>query len=75
MLVKTYTREIRRLFTKDEVASLLRDAHNYCKANLKVTYHPIGKKRPRNVLAIPRDEYQRCIKDYIMKKIEERLPR
>jgi hypothetical protein len=73
--VKTYTREVRRLFTKDEVASLLKEAHNYCKANLKVTYHTIGRKRPRNVLTVPREQYQACIRDYIAKKIQERLPK
>jgi hypothetical protein len=74
-MVKTYTREIRRLFTKDEVATLLKEAHNFCKVNLKPTYHAIGQRRKRNVISVPRDQYQTCIRDYIEKKIQERLPK
>ena len=73
MPVKTYTREVIRLFTKDELAQLLKEAHDHCKATVKPTYHHVGRKRPRALIARPRDAYQQCIKQYINQKIQEKL--
>jgi hypothetical protein len=72
---KTYSREVMRLFTKDEVAGLLKEAHAHCKAQIKVSYHGIGRTRRRNVITRPASEYQSCIKEYINKKIQERIPK
>jgi len=70
---KTYTREVAHLFTRDELSSLLKEAHAQCKANVKRSYHSIGRNRRRNVISRPASEYQSCIKEYINKKIQERL--
>jgi len=72
---KTYTREVMRLFTKDEVGGLLKEAHAHCKAQVKLSYHAIGRSRRRNVVSRPASEYQSCIKEYINKRIQERIPK
>ena len=71
---KTYTREVMRLFTKDEVADLLKQAHAHCKSQVKISYHTIGKNRKRNVIARPSGEYQSCIRNYINQEIQKRIP-
>jgi len=70
---KEYIRVVEHPFTKEEMANLLKEAHNFCKANVKKVYHPIGVRRKRNVYTAPRDQYQACIRDYINKKIQERV--
>jgi len=70
---KTYTREVITLFTKDELAQLLREAHEYCKREVKPTYHHVGKTRKRAIIARPRGAYQDCIKRYINQKIQEKI--
>ena len=72
MPTKTYTRSVITLFTKDEIASLLREAHNACKTKIKPTYHKIGK-RGRPIIARSRDQYVNCIKEYINSKVAERV--
>jgi len=72
---KTYTREVIRLFTKDEVANLLKQAHSHCKSQVKMSYHSIGRNRKRNVIARPSAEYQSCIREYINQEIQKRIPK
>ncbi len=69
---RTYTRTVYTLFTREEMAELLREAHEHCKSEIKVSYHYVGKKRKRPVIARNREGYLRCIKDYINKKVKER---
>ena len=73
MPIKEYKREVLTLFTKDELAQLLKEAHEHCKREVKPTYHHVGKKRKRAIIARPRGAYQDCIKRYINQKIQERL--
>jgi len=73
MPTKTYTREVTTLFTKEEIAQLLKEAHEHCKREVKPTWHQIGKTRKRGILARPRRQYQECIKRYINQKIKERI--
>jgi len=73
-ITKTYTREVQKLFNRDEIANLLKQAHAYCKANVKMSYHSIGRNRKRNVISRPAGEYQNCVKNYIMQEIQKRAP-
>ena len=73
MPTKTYTRTITTLFTREEMANLLKEAHNVCKTKVKPTYHKIGRSRPRSVVFRSRAEYLSCIKDYINSKVMERV--
>ena len=73
MPTKTYTRQVVTLFTREEMANLLKEAHNYCKSKVKPTYHKIGHTRPRSVVYRNRSEYLACIKDYINQKVQERV--
>ncbi len=72
MPVKTYTVHRVTIFTADELHSLLKEAHEYCKSAVKPKPHRIGK-RGRLVITRPRAEYQACIRNYIEKKIQERI--
>jgi len=70
---KTYTREVIRLFTREELAELLKRAHEHCKATVGLTYHSIGKARKRNVVMRPATAYRECIKDFINKAVQDKL--
>jgi len=72
MPVKTYTREVETLFSKDEMSALFKEAHSYCKNAVAPKPHRIGK-RGRLVIYRPRSEYLNCIKNYIQKKVDERV--
>jgi hypothetical protein len=73
MPAKTYTRQVLTLFTREEMASLLKEAHNACKAKVKPRLHKIGRTRQRTVVYRERAEYLNCIKEYINNKIAERV--
>jgi hypothetical protein len=73
MPTKTYTREVQTLFTREEMAGLLKEAHNYCKSKVPRVYHKIGRTRPRSVIFRTRDSYLSCIKEYINQKVQERV--
>jgi hypothetical protein len=72
MPTKTYTRVVETLFTREEMKTLLEEAHKHCKDAIKMTLHKIGKKRPRSVIMRKRDDYLDCIKKFIHGKIAER---
>jgi Mg2+ and Co2+ transporter CorA len=72
MPVKTYTREVPTLLTRDEMRDLLKRAHAHCKTAVKLKRHSIGKKRPRTVVFRSREEYLACIKSFIDKELEEK---
>jgi hypothetical protein len=67
---KTYTREIYRLFTQDEVRSLFKEAHDHCKQQVKRTVHRTPKGR--TVFRRDKTAYLNCIKSYIDSKVQER---
>ncbi|HDJ94977.1 MAG TPA: hypothetical protein ENG46_01400 [Acidilobales archaeon] len=73
MPTKEYKRVVQTIFTREEMAALLKEAHEHCKTAVKPKYHVIGVKRKRSVIYRPRSEYLACIKNYIQKKIKERL--
>jgi hypothetical protein len=73
MPVKTYTREVQTIFTREEMRTLLESAHRECKAKVAIVPHRIGVKRKRTVLMRKRSDYLDCIKDYIHSKLAERL--
>ena len=73
MPVKTYTRQVLTLFTREEMARLLKEAHDHCKASVKPTYHKIGRTRQRSVIYRERSAYLNCIKEYINSKVMERV--
>jgi hypothetical protein len=52
--------------------SLLKEAHKHCKDTVKKIPHRIGKAK-RLVISPTRQEYLSCIRDYINKKISERI--
>lgn len=70
---KTYTRLVYRLFTREELADLLKRAHDHCKKAVKLTYHRIGKARKRPIIARDRSEYMACIRSYIDSEIKKRI--
>ena len=72
MPMKEYTVKRETLFTQEEFRQILKEAHDYCNQVVKPTAHRIGR-RGRLVIARPRAQYQACIKQYIDKKIQERL--
>jgi len=71
-VTKTYTREIYRLFTREELAELFKRAHEECKREVPISLHKIGKKRPRTTISRNRDEYLACIKLKIDEEIAKR---
>jgi len=73
-VVKTYTREVIRFFTKEELTELLRSAHAECKTEVPLTVHRIGKKRPRTVMMRKADDYRNCIRRKIIEKLKEKIP-
>jgi len=70
--VTTYTREYRHPFSFEEMRSLLKEAHKHCKATVKATPHRIGKAK-RLSISPTRTDYLNCIRDFINKKIAERI--
>ncbi len=72
MPVKTYTVRRVTVFTAEELRELLKEAHEYCNTAVKPKPHRIGKRK-RLVITRPKTEYQTCIKNYIEKKIQEKI--
>jgi len=72
-VTKTYTREVRRFFTREELADLLKKAHEECKKEVPLTVHQIGTKRKRTVLMRRADAYRSCIKKKIVEALKSKL--
>jgi hypothetical protein len=70
---KVYKREVQPIFTREEMRTLLQEAHAHCKDKIKEVPHRIGVKRKRTVLMRRRKDYLDCIQDYIHTKLAERL--
>ena len=70
----TYTREVYRFISREELRELLKRAHEECKREVPLTVHRTGKKRERTVLTRPRDEYLACIRRKILEEIAKRIP-
>jgi len=73
MPTKTYTRTVETIFTREELQSLLKRAHEHCKATVKPIPHRIGRTRRRTVVYRKRDEYLNCIKEYIYREMGAKL--
>jgi hypothetical protein len=73
-LTKTYTRTVYRFFTREELADLLKWAHEECKKEVPLTVHKLKGKRARTVVTRKRDEYLACIRNKILSKLKERVP-
>jgi len=73
-VTKTYTREVYRFFTREELAELLKRAHEECKKEVPLTVHRTGKKRQRTVITHKKEEYLSCIRRKILDKLKERIP-
>ena len=72
MPVKTYQRVIFRLFSREELAQLFKEAHAFCKRHVPYKLHQIGQKRKRTVISRSREDLLDCIKAYIRDKVVER---
>jgi len=70
----TYTREVYRFLSREELQTLLKRAHDECKREVPLTVHRTGKKRARTVLTRPRDAYLACIKRKILEELARRVP-
>jgi hypothetical protein len=73
MPVKTYTRTVETIFTRDEIKDLLQKAHAHCKDAVKPIPHRIGRTRRRTVKYRKREEYLNCIKQYIYREMGAKL--
>ena len=72
--IVTYTREVYRFISREELQALLRRAHAECKKEVPLTVHRTGKKRARTVLTRKRDEYLACIRRKILEELARRIP-
>ena len=72
-VTKTYTREVVRFFTREELQDLLKRAHAECKKEVPLVVHQIGKTRKRTVLMRQADAYRNCIKRKIIEALKAKL--
>jgi len=72
-VVKEYTVKRLRIVTREELAEMLKKAHEECKAEVKPTYHQIGKSRKRATVSRPAVQYRECIKRKINEYIKSKL--
>lgn len=73
---KTYTRNIYRIMSREEVQGLFKRAHEACRNQIKPMRHEIGGTfggSKRRVIARPRGEYIACIKRFIDEEVNRRL--
>lgn len=70
---KTYMRTVYRLFTREELSEMLKRAHEECKREVPLSYHRIGVKRKRPIIARNREQYLACIRRKIDEEIKKRL--
>jgi hypothetical protein len=71
---KTYTREVYRFFTREELQELLKRAHAECKKEVPLTVHQIGVKRKRTVMMRKREDYKNCIRKKILEELKRKIP-
>ncbi len=54
------------ILTRNDMANIIREAHEYCKKNVPIT---VGKRR----LSRSRSDYLACLKQYIRNRVAETL--
>jgi hypothetical protein len=71
---KTYTREVYRFFTREELQDLLKRAHAECKKEVPLVVHKHKGKRERTVMMRKREDYLKCIRRKIIEELKKKIP-